>query len=260
MPVWNPDQYLKFADHRLRPSQDLLARVDLPQAAEVCDLGCGPGNVTPLLRARWPKARITGVDSSAEMLDKARAAHPAAHPNDQWVEADAAAWTPDAPLDLLFANASLQWLGDHAALFPRLLGHLTPGGVLAVQMPRNFMAPSHQGMIDAARNGPWRDRLEPLLRHDPVGDPAFYWDVLTPHAAHLDIWEVEYLQALQGPDAVVQWTKGTALKPLLDALEEPWRGQFLADYTARMADAYPRRADGVTLFPFRRLFIVANKG
>lgn len=255
MPVWNPDQYLKFADHRLRPSQDLLARVDLAEAKLVCDVGCGPGNVTPLLRARFPQARLVGIDSSAEMLEKARAAHP----GDDWILADAAHWVPDSPPDLLFANASLQWLGDHATLFPRLFGLLAPGGTLAVQMPRNFQAPSHQGMLEAALGGPWREVLAPLLRRDPVADPAFYWDILTPQAAHLDIWEVEYLQALRGPDAVVQWTKGTALKPLLDALDEPWREQFLAYYTARMAQAYPQRADGVTLFPFRRLFIVARK-
>ena len=255
MPVWNPNQYLKFADHRLRPSIDLLARVDLPQAGLICDVGCGPGNVTGLLRRRWPKARIVGVDHSAEMLASARAAHPEA----EWTHADIADWSPDSPPDLLFANASLQWLGDHDRLIARLFDSLAPGGALAAQMPRNFQSPSHAGMREAALQGPWRALLEPLLRLDPVGPPEFYWDVLTRAGGAADVWEVEYLHALAGPDAVVEWTKGTALKPLLDALDEPWRGQFLADYAARMAQAYPRRADGVTLFPFRRLFMVAKK-
>lgn len=252
--TWNPDQYLKFAGHRLRPAVDLLNRIDAEEPRLVYDLGCGAGNVTRLLRQRWPEARVIGVDSSAAMLDKARTVAP----DIEWVTGDLADWRPEEPGDLVFSNAALQWLDDHAALFPRLVAAVAPGGILAVQMPHNHHAASHTGMAEAARSGPWRETLEPLLRESPVGSPAFYWDLLSGGAAGPDVWETEYLQALQGEDAVVQWTLGTALKPLLDALDEPWRGEFLADYRARMREAYPRRADGITLMPFRRLFMVGR--
>jgi len=252
---WNPQQYLRFADQRRRPAIDLLARVGLAAPQRVSDLGCGAGNVTRLLAERWPSAQITGVDSSAEMLDKARKEAPKI----EWRQADLATWRPEAPPDLIFSNAALHWLGDHERLFPELLRSLAPGGVLAVQMPRNHQAPSHTGMAEAARSGPWRATLEPLLRERPVAAPAAYFDILAGAGARADIWEVEYLQLLEGEDAVVEWTKGTALKPLLDALAEPERGRFLADYRKRMRAAYPRRGDGLTLFPFRRLFIVAVK-
>ncbi len=253
---WKPDQYLKYADLRRRPAIDLLTRVDLAAPQTIYDLGCGAGNVTRLLRERWPTSRIVGLDSSESMLAKARAAEPGI----EWRLADLAAWRPERPADLLFSNAALHWLDGHESLFPALYRSLALGGVLAVQMPHNRAEPSHTGMAAAARSGPWRAILEPLLREAPVMAPAAYFDLLAREGAGLDIWETEYLQRLEGPDPVVEWTKGTALKPLLDALAEPDRGRFLADYSARMAAAYPRRADGVTLFPFRRLFIVAKKG
>lgn len=252
--AWDPAQYLKFADHRLRPAIDLLGRIDVAKPGEVYDLGAGAGNVTRLLRARWPEARITGVDGSPEML--ARAA--ATAPDIAWQHADLAAWRPARPADVIYSNAALHWLADHARLFPALLSALAPAGVLAVQMPRNFLAPSHSAIAEAARSGPWRARLEPLLRPVPVADPGVYYDVLASRAAALDIWETEYLQILEGEDPVKEWVKGTWLKPLLDALAEPERGRFEADYAARVACAYPRRPDGRTLFPFRRLFIVAR--
>jgi len=252
--AWDPAQYLKFADQRLRPAVDLLNRIDASDPAEVCDLGAGAGNVTRLLKARWPNARVTGVDASQEMLAKAAAAAPEI----AWQRADLAAWRPERPADVIYSNAALHWLGDHDRLFPALVSALAPGGVLAVQMPRNFSAPSHTAMAEAARSGPWRATLEPLLRPVPVGEPAFYFDVLAPRAAALDIWETEYLQVLEGEHPVKEWTKGTWLRPLLDALVEPQRSGFEAAYAELVARAYPRRADGRTLLPFRRLFIVAT--
>ncbi|HSE04447.1 MAG TPA: methyltransferase domain-containing protein [Methylomirabilota bacterium] len=252
--AWDPAQYLKFADHRLRPAIDLLNRVALDEAGEVYDLGAGAGNVTRLIQERWPAARVTGVDDSATMLAKAAATAPTI----TWQQANLAAWRPPRPADLIYSNAALHWLTGHERLFPALLASLAPGGVLAVQMPRNFGAPSHTLISEAARGGPWRRTLEPLLRPAPVADPAFYYDVLAPSAAGLDIWETEYLQVLEGTDPVKEWTKGTWLKPLLDALAEPERSRFEARYAELVAGAYPPRADGRTLFPFRRLFIVAR--
>ncbi|MBI2467250.1 MAG: methyltransferase domain-containing protein, partial [Candidatus Rokubacteria bacterium] len=161
---WDPAQYLKFAGHRLRPAVDLLSRIDVATPAEVYDLGAGAGNVTRLLRERWPNARITGVDESQEMLAKAAAGAPEI----VWQRADLATWRPPRPADVIYSNAALHWLGDHDRLFPGLLSALAPGGVLAVQMPRNFSAPSHTAIAEAVRGGPWRTRLEPLLRPAPV--------------------------------------------------------------------------------------------
>jgi trans-aconitate 2-methyltransferase len=251
---WDPAQYLQFAGHRLRPAVDLLNRIDVANPAEVYDLGAGAGNVTRLLKKRWPNARITGVDESQEMLAKAAIGVSEI----VWQRADLATWRPPRPADVIYSNAALHWLGDHDRLFLALFSALAPGGVLAAQMPRNFSAPSHTAIAEVVRSGPWRTKLEPLLRPSPVHEPAFYFDLLAPRAAALDIWETEYLQALEGDHPVKEWTKGTWLGPLLDALDEPERSRFEACYAELVAHAYPRRQDGRTLFPFRRLFIVAK--
>jgi len=251
---WDPAQYLKFAGQRLRPAIDLLNRIDLADPGEVYDLGAGAGNVTRLLKERWPRARVTGVENSEEMLAKARGAAPEI----AWQRADLSTWSPPRPADLIYSNAALHWLDDHDRLFPALLGVLAPGGVLAVQLPRNFEAPSHTAITEAVRSGPWRAKLEPLLRPHPVAAPGFYFDLLTTRAAALDMWETEYLQVLEGEHPVKEWVKGTWLGPLLDALSEADRARLEARYAELVASAYPRRSDGRTLFPFRRLFIVAT--
>jgi trans-aconitate 2-methyltransferase len=252
--AWDPAQYLKFAGPRLRPALDLLQRIDLESPATIYDLGAGAGNVTRLIAARWPEARIVGVDGSAEMLAKAAAENPAI----EWRQADLGAWRPDRAADLIYSNAALHWLDDHDRLFPALFASLAPGGVLAVQIPRNFGAPSHTSITETARNGPWRAKLEPLLRPSPVAEPEFYYDLLAPLAASLDLWETEYLQVLEGENPVKEWTKGTWLTPLLAALGEPERSNFEAAYGARVAAAYPPRSDGKTLVPFRRMFLIAT--
>jgi trans-aconitate 2-methyltransferase len=252
--AWDPAQYLKFADQRLRPAIDLLNRIDVDDPADIVDLGAGAGNVTRMLKERWPGARVTGVDDSQEMLDKAAAVAPEI----TWERADLASWRPPRPADIIYSNAALHWLDDHERLFPALFSSVAPGGVLAVQLPRNFSAVSHTSISEAARSGPWRATLEPLLRPAPVAEPAFYYGLLAPHAATLDMWETEYLQVMEGDNPVKEWTKGTWLRPLLAALEEPERSRFEAHYADLVARAYPRRPDGRTLFPFRRLFIVAR--
>jgi trans-aconitate 2-methyltransferase len=250
---WDPSQYAKFAAPRLRPAIDLLNRIDLVSPGEVYDLGSGTGNVTRMLRLRWPDARITGVDSSQEML--AKAASEAA--DIVWTHTDLARWRPPRPADLIYSNAALHWIDDHEHFFPQLMQALAPGGVLAAQMPRNFSAPSHTAVAAAARGGPWRSKLEPLLRPTPVAPPDFYFELLSPCCASLDIWETEYLHVLTGKDPVKEWIKGSWLNPLLDALAEPERSEFEAAYGALVAQAYPANAHGVTLLPFRRLFFVA---
>jgi trans-aconitate 2-methyltransferase len=255
--AWDPAQYLKFAGPRLRPALDLLQRIDAEAPATVYDLGAGAGNVTRLIAARWPGSRIVGVDSSAEMLAKA-AAEPPGRPAIEWCQADLASWRPDRPADVIYSNAALHWLPDHPRLLSSLVGALAPKGILAVQMPRNFGAVSHTSITETVLDGPWRPVLEPLLNPAPVAVPDFYYDLLAPLAAGLDIWETEYLQVLDGPNPVKEWTKGTWLSPLLAALDEPERSRFEAAYGERVAAAYPPRRDGKTLFPFRRMFLIAT--
>ncbi len=253
--AWDPALYSTFAQPRLRPALDLLARVEIDRPGRVIDLGCGTGNVTRLIKARWPDAEVAGVDSSPEMLAAARDGGGGV----AYTLADMATWTAGQLVDVLFSNAALHWLGDHATLFPRLFDQVAAGGVLAVQMPHNHYAASHTIMAEAAAAGPWRDVLAPLAGRFPVADPSSYYDLLAPLAVGLDIWETEYLHVLEGDNPVVAWTMGTALRPLLAVVEGEWRDGFLAEYSRRIAAAYPPRADGKTLLPFRRLFMVAVK-
>jgi trans-aconitate 2-methyltransferase len=239
----------------MRPAVDLLARIPAAAPETVVDLGCGAGNLAPLLAARWPAAKLIGVDSSPEMLVRARAAHAQA----QFEQADIGAWRPARPVDVLFSNAALHWLDGHERLLPALLEAVAPGGWLAVQMPRNFGAPSHTSIIEAIEHGPWRTRLEPHLRRDPVAAPGHYWRLLQHRCTALEIWETEYLQVLAGDNPVAEYTKGTWLKQFLDRLQEPERSAFEADYRRRVLAWYPPEADGRTLFPFRRLFLVARR-
>jgi trans-aconitate 2-methyltransferase len=251
MPTWDEAQYAKFIDARTRPACELLARVPLTAAARVVDLGCGPGNSTALLQARWPSARVTGVDSSPEMLRSARAALPAI----EWVESDLRSYRAEAPLDVLFANAVMHWLPDHASLFPALLDQLSAGGVLAVQMPYNFEEPSHRAMRELP--GPWSHKLQALQTASPVGNPAFYYDLLAPRASAVDIWQTRYEHVMADPKAIVEWVKGTGLRPYLEALSGSEREDYLRAYEQRIAEAYPARSDGRRLFSFPRLFVVA---
>jgi trans-aconitate 2-methyltransferase len=255
MTAWNPTQYLRFGDERVRPALDLLSRISLDAPKVIYDLGCGTGAVTAMLKERWPEARVTGVDSSQAMLDRARTLEA----DVDWLERDLNEWEPEAPADLLYSNAVLHWLDSHETLFPRLLSGLKTGGVLAVQMPYNFSAPSHTLIAETVRNGPWRGNLEPHLREQPVLDTTAYYDILGPHTSNLDIWETTYLHVLQGEDPVVEWTKGSILGPLLELLDGEQVPVFLDSYRAPIGKAYPQQGDGKTLLPFKRLFLVAIK-
>lgn len=253
--AWDPHQYLKFSDERLRPGFDLMARVgELPKGPLV-ELGCGTGVHARAIAERWPGRAMTALDSSQEMLKQASAE---ASPID-WVEADLQTWAPSEPPALLFSNAVFQWIDGHRVLLPRLMSMLVPGGVLALQMPRNFDAPSHVLMRETALEGPWAPALAPLLRTDPVAAPETYYDLLVSIArGGLDIWETVYLHVLSGDAAVLNWVRGTAVRPLLAALEPAARKAYERAYGEKLRRAYPRRADGRTLLPFRRLFIVAR--
>ena len=253
--AWDPGQYARFGGHRLRPALELLARIDHPSPRLIYDLGCGAGEIARLMAERWPDATVIGNDLSPEMLAKA-----AAGPGRvRWEQADLRDWAPEAPPDVIYSNAALHWLAGHEALFPRLAGFLAPGGVLAVQMPLSWDEPSHRLMrATLADLGLGDAGLREELDRRWVADPEVYYDLLRPHARELDIWVTRYLQVLESEDPVLEWVKGTGLRPVLAALGDAARDRFLTDYRRRLAEAYPRRAGGETLFPFPRLFIVAR--
>lgn len=255
--AWNPNQYMKGAmgDLRTRPAMDLLSRILVERAEAVFDMGCGPGNSTAPLKARWPEARVTGVDNNPAMLEKARANHP----DITFAEADASNWSPDGPADVIFSNACIHWVPDHAALLPRLLDSLKPGGCLAIQQPNNFAARSHMLIGEITADSRYRARLEGKLVGDYVQDVRFYHDLLRPIAGSVDIWETEYAQALTGADPVLEWVRGTTLLPVERELPADDFAAFTETYRQELRAAYPMAEDGITLFPFRRMFMVVTK-
>lgn len=267
--TWDPQQYLRHSAHRARPFHDLLTRIpDLPGTpARIADIGCGPGNVTVLLAQRWPDAHITGFDSSPDML-RAAQAYEGPTPGGGSLDfrpADAAHWTPDLPYDLIVSNAALQWVEGHPDRLPVWYDRLAPGGTLAFQVPGNFTSPSHALLGELCDAPQWRDRLGDGhgRRFVHILEPAGYLERLSALpglAAEPDVWETTYVQLLQGDDPVLDWTKGTALRPVLTALaDDPAaRGEFLAQYRDLLRKAYPVGPRG-TVFPFRRIFAVVHK-
>jgi trans-aconitate 2-methyltransferase len=254
VPDWRPAHYLQFADERTRPARDLLAQVPLAAARTVFDLGCGPGNSTALLAERFPGARIVGVDNSPAMLEAARKALPQA----EFAAADLNQWLAPADADLLFSNATFQWLPDHLAILARLLRGLRPGAVLAVQMPDNLAEPSHVLMRETAENGPWADKLrEASAARAVLPAPQAYYEALKPHCARLDLWHTIYNHPLEGAPAIVEWLKATGLRPFLAPLDDAGQREFLDAYRRKIAEAYPPAFDGRSLLRFPRLFMVA---
>jgi trans-aconitate 2-methyltransferase len=254
--VWDPAQYQRFSDERARPFVELLSRVAAPDPAYVVDLGCGSGDLTATLLERWPRALVEGVDSSAEMMaDAERHAIPGRL---EFTCADVREWRPERPVDVILANAVLQWVPGHVDLLTRWVEAIPAGGWLAFQVPGNFGAPSHRILADLVRSPRWRERLGDEADRLGVHEPAEYLTHLAALGCGVDAWETTYLHVLVGPDPVLEWTKGTTLRPVLSTLEDQEREAFLADYAPRLRGAYPEREFG-TVFPFRRLFVVARR-
>lgn len=252
--AWDPKTYLKFSAERTRPAAELLARVMVDAPTRVVDLGCGPGNSTALLAARWPDADLDGVDSSDEMLAEAKQSDIKA----RWTKADITQWNPSAPFDVIFSNATFQWLPDHNTLLPRLMSFVAPGGAFAFQVPWNFDEPCHTLIRAIAQKGPWSAKLANVRDWWNVLAPEAYFRIFESIATAIDIWETRYVQVLEGEDPVYRWMMGSGLRPFANALEGNEREDFLEEYRIRVAAAYPREKSGVTLYPFRRLFCVAR--
>jgi trans-aconitate 2-methyltransferase len=252
--MWDPERYLARGAERARPFHDLIAQVDAASPRTVVDLGCGPGNLTAALAERWPGARVIGVDSSAEMVEAAcRVAGIEA------IHADLREWEPLTSADVLVSNAVLQWVPDHLELLPRMARWLAPGGWLAFQVPGNYGEPAHVLLRELADSAVWRDRLG-ADRVTRAGSykPAEYLATLAGLGLTADVWETTYLHVLQGEDAVLDWMTGTALRPVLTALDDAATTEFLAEYGSELREAYPRRPYG-TVLPFRRVFAVARR-
>lgn len=256
MAAWDPAQYLRFERERTQPCRDLVARIEGGPYRRIADLGCGPGNSTAVLRARWPEAEVTGVDSSPAMLETARRSDATV----RWIEADLATWAPDRPFDLVFSNAALHWLPDHAALFPRLFGYVAEGGAFAVQMPANVDEPYQRAFARLTEGPDWRRYRERNFTEFDIGSPGFYYDRLRPTARRVDLWDTIYGHVLDGPEALVAWTTGTGLRPWMSALpDDATRERFLREYGRELAHGYPPLSDGRVLFPFRRRFLIAYR-
>lgn len=257
--TWDPDRYLTYAGERGRPFVDLLARVPVQAPRTVVDLGCGPGNLTRLLAARWPGAEVLGVDASAEMVAKA---HHDAEPGERlrFEVGDLREWTPSAPVDVVVSNATLQWVPGHLDLLPRLVEHVAPGGHLALQVPGNFGEPSHVTLHDLAAEAPYAAHVRGVAAprsHDAVD----YLRALQELGCEVDTWETTYLHVLDAeadPDPVFTWVSATGARPTLQALPEDLRADFEQEYRRRLREAYPPRAGAVVL-PFRRVFVVARR-
>jgi len=253
--IWKPVQYLKFENERLRPALDLLAQINMAKPKIIKDLGCGTGNITKIMKDRWPDAQITGIDSSEAMLTQAKKVSR----DITWEIADLNTWEAAETTDIIFSNATYHWLDNHDILFPKLMKSLNPDGILAIQMPNNFQAATHLCIAQVIRKGDWKLKLEGFLREQPVLTPDEYFGILANFSGSINMWETSYQHLLFGDNPVVEWTKGSALRPFLEKLDAANQDKFLDKYTELINHAYPQNNKGVTIMPFKRLFILATK-
>ncbi|MFL6129712.1 MAG: trans-aconitate 2-methyltransferase [Mycobacteriales bacterium] len=254
--MWDPARYGRYAEERGRPYHEVVARVAADRPAVVVDLGCGDGSLTATLAGRWPEASVLGVDSSAAMLADAAGRATARL---RFALGRIEDWRPDQPVDVLVSNAALHWVPDHRSHLPRLLGLLAPGGWLAIQMPGNTDAPSHRLLAELRRSPRWKDRLDPGPQRWPdVADPADYARQLLDLGCRVDAWETTYVHVLGGTDPVLDWTRGTALRPVLAQLPAADAADFEAEYAGLLRSSYPTESYG-TVVPFRRVFFVAQR-
>ena len=255
--IWDAGQYLRFGGERSRPFFDLIAQVGAADPRSVADLGCGPGNLTAVLAQRWPQASVVGVDNSPEMIATATRDAAPGHANLTFAIGDVRDWRPDRPVDVLTCNAVLQWVPDHQRLLLNWTELLAPGGWLAFQLPGNFDQPSHAIVHELAQSPRWRSLLADAELNRQAGDPAEYVELLARPGYEVDAWETSYLHVLPGADPVLEWTKGTTLRPVLAVLDPEQATAFVSEYAERLRQVYQPRSFG-TIFPFRRVFTVVH--
>lgn len=254
--TWDATHYLKYGTERTRAAADLAARINLEHPSRIADLGCGPGNSTQVLRSRWPDADIRGIDHSREMIDAATDSFP----DQTWIVADAATWTADHPMNLVYSNAALQWLSDHDVLIPHVMANVAAGGALAFQIPSSTFAAVRTHIHEISHNPAWTKRMEIPRSALTMQPPSFYYDVLVDQASTLDIWETEYQHVMESKASIIDWIASTGLRPFLAALDsENERNSFLKELSHRVDESYETRADGRVLFPFRRTFVIAYR-
>ncbi|MBH51651.1 MAG: trans-aconitate 2-methyltransferase [Chloroflexi bacterium] len=252
---WNPDQYGLYKNERLRPGIDLFEQITIESPKTIYDLGCGTGTLTNLLHNKWPGASVIGVDSSETMLGKANEAYP----DIIWENSQLQNWKPNVNPDIIYTNAALHWIDNHSEIIPGWIKSLNPNGIFAMQVPNNWREPSHSNLAKVVRSGDWNNKLLPKLRELPILSIEEYYDLLNPITSHINIWETTYIQILEGVNPVLEWLKGTLIPPLLDLLDKKEQLLFIDQYAQLVSRDYPIRKDGKTIFPFKRLFIVATK-
>ena len=252
---WNAEHYLKFGSERTRPALELVARIHRQDPSFVVDLGCGPGNSTQVLSARWPDAQVAGVDSSQEMIKAAKEKYP----EQSWLLGDISEWSGQQKYDVVFSNAVFHWLPDHHQLMPTLMSRVAKGGVLGFQIPCDKDAPVRQHIRELALEPQWRERLASQASAITFETPEFYYDALAKHAKEIDIWQTTYYHQMENPAAIVDWISSTGLRPYLALLDAAESEQFLLALRQRVKESYPSQLDGKVLFPFQRLFVIAYK-
>ncbi len=256
MPSWDADLYLRFERERTQPALDLAGRIELPDPRKIIDLGCGPGNSTQVLRHRWPEAEVIGLDSSPDMIEKARSADP----DHVWITGEISTWVAPDAFDLVFSNAALQWVPDHDRVYPQMLRSVAPRGALAVQLPAHLESPLHRAILAIADDPEWRERTEAARWLLNVQTPEHYYDLLCADCPRIDLWVTNYQHVLAGPAAILEWIRGTGLRPFLEALaDDDQRARLEARLLRQVTADYPARRDGRVIFPFRRLFLVAYR-
>ncbi|MEZ6087348.1 MAG: methyltransferase domain-containing protein [Pirellulaceae bacterium] len=256
MTNWNAEHYLKYGDERTRAAVDLANRIRFDSPQSIVDLGCGPGNSTRVLRHRWPTSAIIGIDNSEEMIEAAKGAYP----DEKWQLADISCWSPAEPFNLIYSNAALQWITDHATLIPALFNAVAPSGALAFQIPSSTYALVRTLIHEISQKPVWTDEMETPRTALTMESPTFYYDVLAANASELDIWETEYCHVMDSPDAIVDWIASTGLRPFLAVLNsDEQRAKFVSELKQRVHESYETRVDGKVLFDFRRTFVIAYR-
>ena len=256
MPTWDSEQYLKFEKERTQPSIDLVSKIQIDSPKNIVDVGCGPGNSTAVLKSHWPSANISAFDNSSEMLQHARKTDPTI----DWFQADITSWIPDKKYDLIFSNAVFQWVPDHEIIFPKFVSFLNDGGALAVQMPAHFDSPLHELLVKVSENEKWKHITSKARKRLEMKNPEFYYDFLAPIVSKIDIWKTEYYHEVDSVHSIIEWFRGTGMRPFLEALNnESDKLDFEDELFREYEKVYKKRINKKVLMPFRRFFFVGYK-